>query len=214
MDMTQKIILFRWVVFILALGFWNQQFLLADLSKFGIQFRFLTIWTLTFNVIVAFQMLKTSQGNTTARWDGFVGLVVVMNVAVVVQYWRLYFIDPALVQSNGGLPWYREYYLHALGPMLVWIDAFLIHGAFKKIKTTFIWVIAIGLLYPIWLELLVQPRNTLPVGTETNGLPYPFLNDLTFSGRSVFYAISTIANIVFLVIGIGIARLLNTRKGV
>lgn len=196
------------MVFALALGFWISQFFTSDMTRFGIQFRFLTIWTLTFNVIVAAQMLRLSLGRSVVRLDAFVGLVIVMNIAVVVQYWRLYLTDPSLVQSDGGLPWYREYYLHVLGPLLVWIDAFFILGAFRKIQGTCFYVIIIGMLYPLWIELLVQPMNDLPAGSETNGLPYPFLNDLTIKGRMVFYAISTAANLVFVCIGIGLARLL------
>lgn len=195
-------------MFALALGFWISQFFATDLTRFGIQFRFLTIWTLTFNVVVAAQMLRLSLGKSVVRMDAFVGLVIVMNMAVVVQYWRLYFMDPTLVQSDGGLPWYREYYLHALGPVLVWIDAFFILGAFRKVQGTCFYAILIGILYPLWIELLVQPMNDFPVGSQTNGLPYPFLNDLTVTGRMIFYAISTIANFVFIAIGVGLARMI------
>jgi hypothetical protein len=53
---------FRWIVFLLALGFWFYQFSQTSLDKFGWQFRFLTIWGLTFNLIVAYLMLRYSLG--------------------------------------------------------------------------------------------------------------------------------------------------------
>jgi hypothetical protein len=205
------ITLFRIIVLALAIGFWINQFFISDMDRFGIQFRFLTVWTITFNMIVAVQMLRLSMGRSVVRMDAFVGLVIVMNMAVVVQYWRLMMIDPTLVQSNGPLPWYREYYLHAVGPLLMWIDAFLILGAFRRIQGTCFYALLIGLLYPLWIELLVRPMNTLPAGSVTNGLPYPFLNDLTLGGRMVFYSISTIANFVFIAIGVGLVRFLKLR---
>jgi hypothetical protein len=207
----KSITLFRIIVLALAIGFWINQFFISDMDRFGIQFRFLTIWTMTFNIIVAAQMLRLSMGKSVVRMDAFVGLVIVMNMAVVVQYWRLMMIDPTLVQSNGPLPWWREYYIHAVGPLLMWIDAFLILGAFRRIQGTCFYALLIGILYPLWIELLVRPMNTLPAGSVTNGLPYPFLNDLTLGGRMVFYTISSVANFVFIAVGVGLARLIKIR---
>ena len=204
-------IIYRAIVLALAIGFWINQFFIADMDRFGIQFRFLTIWTITFNMIVAAQMLRLSLGKTVVRLDAFVGLVIVMNMAVVVQYWRLMLIDPTLVQSNGPLPWYREYYLHAVGPFLMWIDAFFILGAFRRVQGTCFWAILIGLLYPIWIEVFVRPMNTLPAGTITNGLPYPFLNDLELGGRMIFYSISAGVNCIFIAVGVGLARVIKVR---
>ncbi len=211
MNNSKGIILFRVIVLALAVGFWINQFFIADMDRFGIQFRFLTVWTITLNMIIAAQMLRLSLGRSVVRLDAIVGLVIVMNLVVVVQYWRLIYIDPTLVQSNGPLPWYREYYLHALGPLLMWIDAFLILGAFRRVQGTCFCALFIGLLYPLWIELIIQPMNTLPAGTVTNGLPYPFLNDLTLGGRMMFYSISMAANFVFITIGVGLARFIKPK---
>ena len=85
---------FRIIVFGLTVFYSLEQFRDIDPAMIGWQFRYLTIWTLTANLIVSGQMLRLSTGKTTQKWESFVSFVVVMNMAVVVQYWRLYFMDP------------------------------------------------------------------------------------------------------------------------
>lgn len=198
--------LYRIIVFLLAAFYWLELFRHIDPAAFGWQFRFLTIWALTANLIVAAQMLRLSFGRTTARWESFVSLVVVMNMAVVVQYWRLYFMDPANVTSGSGPVWWKEYYLHLAGPVLMWIDAFLLLGVFSRLKPVFIAVLLLGVAYPLWVELVVHPLNDAPVGRVTAGLPYPFLNNLDFGGRLLFYVGVTAVNFVFVYVGWAIAR--------
>ena len=57
---------YRVTVFALALGYWLYQFTQTDLDAFGWQFRFLTIWALTANLVVAGQMLRRSLGLSNA----------------------------------------------------------------------------------------------------------------------------------------------------
>ena len=137
---------FRIVVFALTVLYSAEQFIDLDPDTFGWQFRYLTIWTLTANMIVAFQMLRLSYGRSTQRWESFVSLVVVMNMAVVIQYWRLYLMDPLNVSPAEGTLWWKEYYLHALGPVLMWIDAFLILGVFSRLKPVFFAAIILVIL--------------------------------------------------------------------
>lgn len=197
---------FRIIVFLLTVGYSLEQCVGLDPDTFGWQFRYLTIWTLTANMIVAFQMLCLSYGLTTKRWESFVSLVVVMNMAVVIQYWRLYLMDPLNVSPAEGTLWWKEYYLHALGPILMWIDAFLILGVFSRLKPVFFAAILLGIAYPAWCELVLHPMNDKPVGSVTAGLPYPFLNNMEFGARMIFYAFSTIANFVFIGVGWAVAR--------
>ena len=74
--------------------------------------------------------------------------MVVINMAVVVQYWRLYFMDPLNVSPVEGTIWWKEYYLHVLGPVLMWIGDFLILGVFSRLKTVFYAAIIPGVVYP------------------------------------------------------------------
>jgi hypothetical protein len=199
---------FRITVFLLTVFYFLEQFVGLNSDQFGWQFRYLTIWTLTANMAVAFQMLRLSYGKTRQRWEAFVSLVVVMNMAVVIQYWRLYLMDPLNVSPAEGTVWWKEYYLHALGPVLMWVDAFLILGVFSRLKPVFYAAIILGIAYPAWAELVLHPLNTEPVGTVTEGLPYPFLNNMEFGSRMIFYGFSTVANFVFILIGWGIAQMI------
>jgi len=203
-----RTLVFRSVVFLLALGYWIYQFFRIEAwSDYGWQFRYLTIWTLTANVIVAAQMLRLSLRQTTNEIPAFVSFVVVMNISVVVNYWRLYLADPENFYRDGdSLDWWQEYYLHVLGPLLMWIDAFFIHGVFRRLKRVFIYALVLGLTYPLWIEWFVAPLNNEPVGSVSSGLPYEFLNDMMISERLVFYSAITISNFVFILIGWGIAH--------
>jgi len=212
MQKSTPVLIYRSCVVLLAFGYWLYQFSRADLTAFGMQFRFLTVWALTANVLVAAQMLRLSLGQARNDWSAFVSLAVVMNMAVVVQYWRLYFIDPASVNQSGhGSVWHQEYYLHVVGPLLMWIDAFLILGVFRRIVPVVGLILVLGVVYPAWIEFAVAPMNAAPAGTVTSGLPYPFLNDLDGQGRVIFYAISTAANLVFMAVGWGVASAIGRR---
>ena len=164
---TKTVTGFRWVVFLLALGFWFYQFSQTSLDHFGWQFRFLTIWGLSANVIVAWLMLRLSAGGSARDYTPLVSAVVVINAFVVFMYWKLWFTDPALVNSGGPIAWYQEYYLHALGPALMAFDALFIYGAFRRIPATIGLILAFILIYVAWAELLVGPMNSLPIGTIT-----------------------------------------------
>lgn len=127
-------------------------------------------------------------------------------MAVVVQYWRLYLMDPLNVSPAEGTLWWNEYYLHALGPILMWIDAFFIFGVFSRLKPVFLATLVLGIAYPVLCKLVLHPMNDKPVGTVTAGLRYPFLNNMEFGTRMIFYGFSTLANFVFILIGWAIAR--------
>lgn len=203
---------FRIVVFLLTVFYFLEQFRGLNPDHFGWQFRYLTIWTLTANMIVAAQMLRLSYGRTTQRWEAFVSFVVVMNMTVVIQYWRLFLMDPLNVSPAEGTIWWKEYYLHALGPILMWIDAFLILGVFSRLKPVFYAAIILGVAYPLWAELVLHPLNDEPVGTVTAGLPYPFLNNMELGSRLIFYVASTVANFIFIMIAWGVSILIRPIK--
>ena len=210
--MNSRILIFRSIVFTLALGYWMYQFFQTDWTAFGLQFRFLTVWSLTANLIVAGQMLRISLGWATARWDGFTSLAVVLAMSVVFNYWRIYLEDPANFYADGEfIDWYQEYYLHVLGPLLLWIDAFFIHRVFRKLGAVFVAALLFGVIYPIWIEMFVQPLNALPVGSVTNGLPYDFLNNMELSERMIFYLAITAINIVFILLCWGFQKIVNKR---
>ena len=51
---------------------------------------------------------------------------------VVFLYWRLYSIDPALVNGDNTPVWFQEYYLHLIGPAIILIEALFISRAFDQ----------------------------------------------------------------------------------
>ncbi|MBZ0128578.1 MAG: androgen-induced gene 1 family protein [Rhodobacteraceae bacterium] len=205
---------YRWVVFLLALGFWFYQFSQTSLDHFGWQFRFLTIWGLTAALITSWLMLRLSLGRSERQFNAIVSATAVLEVMVVFLYWKLWFTDPALVNSDGPNPWYQEYYLHALGPALMLFDAFFILGAFHSLWRTCLIVLAIFVGYTVWVEVLVAPLNSFPEGSATHGLPYPFLNDMAMDQRLVFYGTTIGTGLALMLIGWVLAQIIARLRGV
>ncbi len=190
----------------MALGYWFYQFSQTSFDAFGWQFRFLTIWGLTAALIVLYLMLRYSIGRGDRTYNPFVSAAAVLEAIVVFMYWKLWFIDPSLVNSSDPIIWYQEYYLHAVGPALLAFDAFFILGVLRRIVPTAAVMLVVFLTYISWLEFLVAPLNSFPEGEKTNGLPYPFLNDMGDYDRWAFYATTIGAAFVFMLTGWGIAK--------
>lgn len=191
---------YRWFVFLLALSYWFYQFEGIAGDGPGWQFRYLTIWALTASVISAYALVQYGRGRAGPPYV-IAATAAVMNALVVLLYWRLYLIDPALVRSNDVINPWQEYYLHLAGPVLQWVDALILFGAFRKPIQTFAALFGVFLAYVGWAELVVAPLNERPVGSVTTGLPYPFLNNMNFLGRVQFYLQTFVTLIVFLGLG-------------
>ncbi|SLN69811.1 FAR-17a/AIG1-like protein [Pseudoruegeria aquimaris] len=135
----------------------------------------------------------------------------VANALVVFLYWRLYFIDPALVNGGGEILWWNEYYLHLMGPVLQWIDFLFILGGARRILRPLAGLAVLVAGYSLWIELALQPLSIRPAGTVTSGLPYPFLNSMVLSERIAFYGSTAVTGAVFLLVfwglGAGLRRL-------
>ena len=214
MHRNMAIIPYRWIVFLAALGYWFYFFTFTSFHAFGWQFRFLTVWCLTANVFVAFLMLRISLTRSKKTWDALVSATVILNMVVVFLYWTLWFEDPKNLSTYSETTWYMEYYLHGLGPVLMWIDAFFILGAFRKIIPA-LWIMLLVFFgYIVWIEFFVARFNTDPIGSETNGLPYPFLNDMTENARIGFYATTLITAIILFGVCSAIVRAWNSKHGV
>jgi hypothetical protein len=138
-------------------------------------------------VIVSFQLWKIAKGYIKEITDSILNVAVILNFIVVFFYWRLYFQDPLSVNMNGPNEWFMEYYLHALGPTLMVIDALFIHGSFNTFSKGLKFLFLLFSSYILWVEFIVAPYSSRPQGMVTKGFPYPFLNDLTIYGRTGFY---------------------------
>jgi hypothetical protein len=200
MRTVEPVLIYRWGVFLLALGYFLYQFATNDRSSVGWQFRYLTHWALTMSLISAWFMLRLSRGTSTARHEGFASVTVVVNIMVVFLYWKIFLTDPTQFYVDGKVtnPWHQEYYFHLVGPLLQWIDAFFILGAFGPIKRIASGVLCVVASYLFWMEAVVRPFNFDRAGSVTSGLPYRFLNNMEFPERAGFYGQWTLGALLFL----------------
>lgn len=190
---------YRILVFSSALFYMIYILIVSDWTQPGGPSRYLTVWGLFFSLLISWRVLQNSRGRGNNRWDVFVSSSAIINAMVVFLYWKLFFEDPMSVTTNGQLDvWWREYYMHLVGPVLMWIDALFINRVFQKVKKTILWLMGTITTYIVWIEFVVRPLNDSPVGKVTNGLPYPFLNDLFLFDRLSFYVVNFIVAMMFL----------------
>jgi hypothetical protein len=194
------IINYTGIMFILALGFFLYQFVNTNYDRFGIHFRFLTFWALTGALVISGLLLIKRVRGTLENYHALSSTVAVLNAVVVFLYWKMFFIDPSLVNIE-PLPWYQEYYLHIVGPSLIIIDALIINKSFTRHKQALSGIVLICVIYILWIEYVVSPLNLSPVGEITRGLPYPFLNNLSSMQRSMFYGSTILTAISFYMVG-------------
>ena len=213
---SRPVILYRWIVFAAAAFYSVYMLTTSPYAEPGGPFRFLTIWALLLSFFCASRVLAVSERRVTSRWDALIAATAVLNLMVVVLYWRLYFADPTSVTRDGSLQvWWREYYLHGVGPLLMWIDAVLINRPFRRFLPSVSVLLGVALVYFFWAELVIAPLNDTPVGSVTTGLPYPFLNSLELMDRVQFYAtnsaVAVVALGVFFALGWAVTRAFGDR---
>ncbi|MDA8647603.1 androgen-induced gene 1 family protein [Rhodobacteraceae bacterium] len=153
------ILLYRLVCLILSVGYFLYQFTEANYNNFGIQFRYLTIWGLTTAMVATLLLYKSKHRGLPESYLPFVSATAVLNAMVVFLYWKLYFIDPSLVNYSGSIVWFQECYLHILGPALIILDALLFNNSFTELKKGVLTILAICLLYILWSESFKGPLN-------------------------------------------------------
>ena len=209
---ARPVLIYRWIVFLLAAGYCMRTLIFGGFDNFGGPFRFLTIWALFASFFCASRMMALMEGRSDARWDGFVGMTAVINTMVVFLYWRLYFADPMSVTPDGELAaWHLEMYLHLVGPLLQWTDSIFIHRSYRRLGAALAWLVGVIAAYVAWAELVIRPMNATPQGTVTSGLPYRFLNNLELPDRAVFYATNFATGIALLFLFAGIAWAVRRR---
>ena len=191
------ILRYRFVCLLLSIGYFLYQFTDANYNNFGIQFRYLTIWGLTGAMIATWLLYRTKREGFPETHLPFVSAIAVLNAMVVFLYWNLFFIDPSLVNYSGSIVWFQEYYLHVLGPLLIILDSLFFNNSFTQIKKGLLTILGICLLYILWTEALTGPLNTTPEGAVTNGLPYPFLDNMAFAERISFYTTTILTGFGF-----------------
>lgn len=193
--------LFRWTALALAVFYFVDQFRAADQTVFAAQFRFLTIWALCLYLVAHAWVIAHARG-WLGPCDVLISVAAPAAALVVLLYWRLYFTDPALVNGGEPIPWYREGYLHIMGPVLIWIEALFLSRSFRRIWPGILGLVTLNIAYVGWIEWVVQPNATQPSGSVTNGLPYPFLNSMEWGERLGFYSTSLVSLMAFFAVGV------------
>lgn len=213
---SRPVVVFRWVVFGLAGFYCLEQIFNSSYAGPGGPFRYLTVWALFLSFYSASRMLAFSEYRSLRNPDVAPSVAAVVNAMVVYLYWSLFLEDPKLVNNDGPVVWWKEYYLHLVGPLLQWIDAFVIRRAFGAFWRSLAVLLCIVAAYVAWAELFVGPMNAKPVGTVTSGLPYPFLNNMELPARFRFYAMNGAAAAgllaVFTLVATGGRRLRRARS--
>ena len=74
------------------------------------------------------------------------------------------------------------------------------------------WLFGVITAFLLLSELVFQRFNTTPSGTVTSGLPYPFLNNLEFADRAVFYGSNFAVALVILLLYAGLAWIVRRRS--
>jgi hypothetical protein len=187
---SNRVLVFRWVVFLLAAGYSLYQIATSGYEHFGGPFRFLTIWALLMSFYSASRMLALSKHRITRPHQVTAIVAAVLNIMVVYLYWKLWFTDPTLVNNVGQIVWHQEYYLHGLGPALQIIDALFIGRVFTRTWRAAVPLVCIIAVYVAWTELVVQRYSQSSPGSVTSGLPYPFLNSMEWGERAGFYGLN------------------------
>ncbi len=205
------VMVYRWITFLLAGGYCLYQLLSQDYASPGGPFRFLTIWALFLSFYAASRMLALSEGRITRQHNRTAAVAAVVNVMVVFLYWKLFFTDPALVNGRGPIVWHQQYYLHALGPGLQIVDALLIARVFGRPWRAALPLLAFIAVYLTWAELFVQRYNSVPEGSVTSGLPYPFLNSMELDERLSFYGSNMVMALLVLA-GFALLNLMIRRQ--
>ncbi len=182
---------FRILSLTLALGFWCFYIGRYPFSPSS-SWRYLTNWGLSLNLLVALWAVLGLFSSRLRRHNPLLPTALTASTLVVLLYWGLYAINPAMVTIKAPLPWYSNLYMHLGTTVLVYLEAFLLNDAPRQRFKTLAPIALVGIAYVLWVDLVVATHNTTPCGLTTSvcGYPYPFLNDFTPSGRWGFYTIT------------------------
>lgn len=189
---------FRVVVAVLAVVFFIEPYVGEQGSgdAFGGHYRYLTRWNFTLNTVIALWALLVQFRPKLSIPSLVCSVALPMNTTVLLLYWGLYFIDPALV-NDGGVPLapVKESYLHVLTSVFAFVECLYLHRPFVSMKRALLGLVGMSFGYLLWIELAVFPMNASPCGTTLTtvcGLPYPFLNDMSGGVRAGFYLVAVL----------------------
>ncbi|GAA6007152.1 hypothetical protein JCM11491_003024 [Sporobolomyces phaffii] len=154
-------------------------------SQYGGHWQYLTIlslgitWLLflfallkdAFPSVNLFARLKTSLGVIAVPVEGFVALM----------YWGLMLLDPSLLvppDPEFYLPFKLDISIHGLPAVYLWLDFLCFSPPVPKAARPFAISTAAVLSYVTWMEF---------AASKNGRFPYPFLDTMPKSYRSIFY---------------------------
>ena len=185
-------------IFVLDMFFLSGSKIFIEVG-FGKQFRYFTLWSLLANFIAILFLSLSKSFRIFDQTKPFIAISSMMGLFTIILYWGLYFIDPNLVNyGDDQLDFFREIYLHFIGPALLFFDALVLKKTFTHFKKIVPYAIIINFGYFGWLELLVGPNSDFPVGKITSGLPYPFMNDMLLEHRLIFMVVCFLCGASFI----------------
>ena len=153
--------------------------------------KYLTNWVLTLNLIVAFDAIIFEVTRKVKLFNSIISATIAMNIVVIALYWGMRSVDETLLDVNTEkwtlLQWIWDSYLHWGMALIVLIEAIIFNSIYDKLIRAYTVLIVIFLGYIFWIETFVSQYNTDPCGSINCGFPYPFLNDLNISERTIFY---------------------------
>lgn len=189
---------YRYTVFLGALSYWTNSYFLSGFKLF----HYLTNWGLTLSLICAFLLCIESTFNKPLRINSFVIATFCLNSVVMVLYWKLYFKNPDLLYAGRTpMPWYRDDYVHLLGPLSQMFDALVFKQAFRgRVFKGLVYFLVVATAYAMGSEFLFA-------------LPYPFLWDLDLGQRVGHYINAELTGMIAFFCGIVLSLLLK-RAGI
>lgn len=189
---------------------------ITNYAYVGWNLRFLTIWGLVAALITHLYCAFKRINKQTITLNTLINTSTLINVMVAFLYWRLYLIDPSLVNGDKTPVWIREYYLHALGPLLIVIEAVFLSSQFKPYLKSWLWSMVVCIAYSAWIELIIRPLSLM--SPAWSKIPYPFLANLSGYKLVEFYIQTYItASIVFVILAllsIGIGKITTQIKSI
>ena len=175
-------------------SFWIKIFIEVG---FGKQFRYFTLWSLLANFMAVLFLSLSKSFRIFDQTKPFIAISSMMGLFTIILYWGLYFIDPNLVNyGDDQLDFFREIYLHFIGPALLFFDALVLKKTFTHFKKIVPYAFIINFGYFGWLELLVGPNSDQL--EKYFRASYPFMNDMLLEHRLIFMVVCFLCGASFI----------------
>ena len=163
-------------------------------------FSFLSNWNLTLNLLVALGAIKYEFDDQKRLDIPILGAAMGINIIVVLLYWVLRAMgalgEVGGYSSLGAL--FQNYYVHLGTAVILFVEAVHYSTPFEEWKRSYGIYMVIFFGYIFWMEAFVSQQDNFPCGVVSCGFPYEFLNDLTATGRGIFYVgIFAMGNLAF-----------------